>query len=380
MGTKQPRILFTIPNFDTAGSGKALLNIADGLREFGFDTMICCMNDNGPLFLKIKELGLPCHLFPYAVDMSNRFQGLAGVWRTSRFFRELAPDLIHSFHYSSDYSEVLAARLANVKWIYTKKSMSWGGTSKNSWWLRSTLAHGVIAQNTDMMTLFFKDSTKTKLIPRGVNTSEFSPVNGDKRQLILEKLNLSPSNRFIVTVANLVPVKGIEILMNSFFTIRNRFSDVRLIIVGDNQSDYGKMLAQKAKEIANDHIIFTGKVSNVSDYLQVCTIFVLPTLNEGRQEGSPVSLLEAMATAKPVLASNVAGIRDQLVKFPDALFTPGEPKELASKLSYLLEQSDSYLEQKGNGFRQEVLERYTLIQEVDSHAQFYRSLLKGRND
>lgn len=372
---RRPVILFTIPNFDTAGSGKALLNLATGLRAIGFEVIICCNHDKGTLFESVRSLKFKYYLYPYVVDMSNRFKGLMNVVKVASFFRRLSPDIIHSFHYGSDYSEALAARLAGLKWIYTKKSMSWGGYSKNSWRLRSALASGIIAQNTDMLKLFFKDSKKTSLISRGVNHMQYTPASGEEKHALKLKLRLSANSRYVVCVANLVPVKGIEILLDAFDRIKERHPNSSLLIVGDYQSDYGKILYQKAGEISKDRIFFTGKVLNVKEYLQISTVFVLPTLNQGRQEGSPVSLLEAMATGIPVLASDVAGIRDQLVRYPAALFEPGNSEALAEKLATILRLPELELEEMGMQFRAEVVKYFTLTQEVEQHVRFYSRLL-----
>ena len=70
-------------------------------------------------------------------------------------------DLIHSFHYGPDYSEALAAKIAGVPWVYTKKNMNWGGSSKNSWKIRSILSSHIILQNRDMKNLFFEKYKKT---------------------------------------------------------------------------------------------------------------------------------------------------------------------------------------------------------------------------
>ena len=77
---------------------------------------------------------------------------------------------------------------------------------------------------------------------------------------------------------------------------------------------------------------FTGKVLNVKEYLNSAEIFVLPTLNKGRKEGSPVALLEAMACGLNVIASKIPGIKDQLENYPDHIFDAGSIDELSKKM------------------------------------------------
>tara|TARA_B100000214_G_C23699208_1_gene504466 strand:+ start:104 stop:478 length:375 start_codon:yes stop_codon:yes gene_type:complete len=115
------KILYTIPNFDTAGSGKALLNIASRLDKEKFEPHIACLHDKGEFFKVVKASKIPVHIFNYMAPMNSRFQGLKSCFKIARKFREIAPQIIHSFNYSSDYSEALSAKIARIPWIYTKK-------------------------------------------------------------------------------------------------------------------------------------------------------------------------------------------------------------------------------------------------------------------
>ncbi|MBX2955236.1 MAG: glycosyltransferase [Cyclobacteriaceae bacterium] len=364
------KVLFTIPNFDTAGSGKALLNIASRLNHELFEPMIACESDKGFFFKVVMESGIPVHIMKLTTSMSNRWSGLQHVLRIAAAFRRIKPHLVHSFHYSADYSEAMAARLAGCKWVYTKKNMNWGGSSANGWKLRSWLANGIVAQNTDMFQ-FFGKSKKVSLIPRGVNVNEFAGKESDKNKIRVE-FGILGNAKIILTVANLVPVKGIEVLMQAFNTLHPQLPEVHLVIVGDDTSDYARSLKQLAAgSDARNQIHFTGKRSDVRDFLAAANVFVLPTLNQGRQEGSPVSLLEAMAAGKCVLASDVAGVRDQLQDFKTHLFVPGDDAMLSAKLMEYLALTDAELEQLGYRFRNHVTNNYTIEKEVKVHEQFY---------
>lgn len=368
---KRLRILYTIPNFDTAGSGKALLKIATRLDPLRFEPQICCMHDRGAFFQVVRDSGIPIHIFPYTANMSHRLKGLAHVARTARFFRKIQPDIIHSFHYAADYSEALAGRLAGAKWVYTKKNMNWGGASKNGWRLRSWLANGIVAQNTDMLCDFFPGWKKVKLISRGVDLEEFKPdVKGE--------YPLPNTHRWVVCVANLVPIKGVHILLEAFQNLIDKYPGWQLAIVGDDRNEYARQLKENYERLVEDgKVVFTGKVLNVKDYLQQAEMFVLPTLNKGRRkgEGSPVSLLEAMASGLPVLASDISGIRDQLAYFPELMFESGNVKALAQKLSFWMEKDDAQRRDMGMVLRREVETRFSIDREVQDHEEFYLSLI-----
>jgi glycosyltransferase involved in cell wall biosynthesis len=281
-------------------------------------------------------------------------------------------DIIHSFHYAADYSEAITAKMAGIKWVYTKKNMNWGRGSSNAWKLRTLLADAVLAQNTDMMNEFFPGSTKVSLVPRGVDTDEFKP--SEKAQYLLDEFDLPASARIVLCVANLVPVKGVEYLIEAFASLPPSENDY-LFIVGDNQNDYAQRLLDQANSYKmQQRIVFTGKRLDVKAFHSIAHTFVLPTLNEGRQEGSPVSLLEAMAAGTHVLASDVAGIRDQLARCPDQLFIPGDAKEIARKIAESLQMDASMYASSIQQQLDIVQSTYTIQKEVLRHEEVYSKL------
>jgi len=369
--SKRIKILFTIPNFDTAGSGKALLNVALRLDKDLFEPHIMCMHDRGFFFETVKKSKIPVHIFNYTTQMKPYNKGIINCYRISRALKRIRPDIIHSFHYAADYSEPLAAKFAGIPWVYTKKNMNWGGASKNGWLLRTKFAKKIAVQNTDMLSQFFlKNTSKTKLIPRGVNTKEFYPQQPDSK--LKEKWGILDDKRVLICVANLVPVKGIEILLQAFSKGSNLFNDWVLIIVGDNNNEYGEKMKDLTLQLKLENkIIFTGKQPNVIDYLNLAEVFVLTTLNEGRKEGSPVSLLEAMATEKFVLGSKIPGIKDQLNKFPDNMVEAGSVDAWTHALKMSLTKEKKWLKAKGVLFRKHILDNYTIEKEVQNCEEMY---------
>ena len=365
---KKRKILFTIPNFDTAGSGKALLNLCSRLDKKFFKSYISCSHSRGSLFKKVISSGTPFYINNNQVQMKPRLEGVFNCYQLSKFFKKLNMDLIHSFHYGPDYSEALAAKIAGIPWVYTKKNMNWGGSSKNGWKIRSILSSHILLQNRDMQNMFFKKSKKTSLVPRGVDTKKFFPK---KKQIsLIKKYNILESEIIILTVANLSPVKGIDVLLKSFIKLSYKYNFIRLFLVGNKNGDYGKMMENNArKSIFKSNIHFVGKVDEVIDYYSLADIFVLPTIKKG--EGCPVSLLEAMSCGITPVGSNVSGIKDILDPFPNLLFSPGDPDSLAEKIENLILEK----EDKKNIYRGHVLNKYDINNEVKAHEKIYKKIL-----
>jgi len=371
---KKIRILYTIPNFDTAGSGRLLLSLMEKLDKSVFDLQICCFHTRGAFFSTVERSGFPVHVYNFVADMSNRLKGVREAFRIARFFRTLDVDIIHSFHYTSDYSEALAARLAGCKWVYTKKNMSWYGKCENGWKLRTWLAHGVVAQNTDMLGTFFRNRKNVVMIPSAVDMEEFAHQTPDPA--LRGRFDTPDDKRIVVTVANLVPVKGLEVLISAFSRVASQFPSWMLWIVGDHNNEYGRFLQELCKQNGiEDKTRFLGWQLDVRKCLDHAEIFVIPTLDAGRREGSPVALLEAMANDKVVLASDISGIRDQLNTFPSHLFSAGDISGLAAKLTFWMEQSVESNRVLGKRFGQHVSQHYSTATIAAKYEGFYRRIL-----
>lgn len=371
---KKIKVLFTIPNFDSAGSGKALLNIADGLDKEKFEPHILCLHKRGVFFETVEKSGIPVHVFNYLPCERPLWKMLYQCFVVARKFRKINPTIIHSFNYSSNYTEGLSARIAGIKWVFTKKNMSWGGGSKRYWELRSFFATKIAVQNSDMIKQFYAESKKTFLLPRGVAATKFAPSL--PKEEIRKEMNTSSDKRIIICVANFVPVKGIELLVDAFDSLKNQYSNWIVWLIGDTNNEYGIELLElvKSKQL-EDKIIFSGKKSNVVDYLNNAEIFVLPTKDEGRREGTPVAMLEAMANSKVVIGSAIPGINDQLRNFPNHLFEPANTNDLKNKLELFMKNSIDENKNIGEQFKNLVESEFTIEDEIRNHELMYRSIL-----
>jgi glycosyltransferase involved in cell wall biosynthesis len=168
----------------------------------------------------------------------------------------------------------------------------------------------------------------------------------------------------IGSVARLIPSKGIQHLLDAIPLVKDYCGDIRFMIVGDGP--YEGTLKMRAKDLGVEgDVIFTGYVTTVWDYLDAMDVFVLPTLSEGLG----VSVLEAMAMGKPVVASNVGGIPEIIEHGQNGyLVPPGDAAALASAIIYLIKNAHlrNTFGQKG---RERVMTHFSAERMVQATAQ-----------
>lgn len=351
------RVLFTIPNFETAGSGHALLQLALGLKQKGFDIHIMAKHDRGRLVRIIRENNIPFHVCAFESPARPIIQLLIKCWRTSRVFRKIAPNVIYSYHYSADYSEPLAAMFSRISWIYVKKNMSWYGPSQNAWLIRSFLAQKINIQNTEMVEEFLhRFSKKLVHIPIGVDTNVFKPKHDEKVETFI-----------FIHVSSLLPVKGIKVLLQAYALFcKEVCTKHQLLIIGPTEDEFVKDLITKYKSIPS--ITFLGKQQNIPEHLNKADCFIQSSLNQGRREGAPIALQEAMSTGLVCIGSRVAGINDQLCGFEHLQYDAENAHELKDRMIEVFHMSEQQRRDLGDQLRQRVFEHYSLEQEIERTA------------
>ncbi len=370
---KKIRIIYTIPNFDTCGSGVALMKLIIGLDKSKFEPILICNHDRGTRFQMVKDSGIKYYLFDYLAHLTPRIKLFFGVCKTAFFFLKLRPNIVFSYHYGSNFSEALAARLIGAKFIFVKKNMSWEGPSYNQWKLKTFLSHSITVQNKDMMNYFFSGNEKAELISIGVDTNEYFPRK--KNIELLNSLNIELNKKIILCVANIIPKKGVDYLLHAFKKL-SVDSSLKLLIVGDYNSDYGFSILQLMRDLQiEDSVIFTGKRFDVEQFYSIADLFILPSTGN---EGAPIVIQEAMASGVVVITSDTPGNRDQLSEFPNQLIEPANAGDIYRALNEFMKISFDERELIIKKQIEVLEEKYSLQREILLHERLYHRLLNNK--
>jgi len=367
------RILFTIPNFVTAGSGREMVNIIERLDKDIFEPLICVETEGGATFEELQSKGYTILVNHFTVRNAKRVVGILSAARQiANDFKKYKIDIWQSFNWSSDFSEVLIARFSGAKYVYVKKNMNWG---RRAWKVKSFFSAAIVARNTTMFRTFFKApylNRKTFYIPGGVDTQKFYK---NRNTDIRTKYHI-PENGFLITcVAQLVRVKNQLIIVKAGAELK----DVYVLLVGATRDEeYVRELNSLIDELEiRDRVRLTGPMPNVAELLNASDAFVLPTTTiGGHEEGSPVALLEAMASEVPCIASNVSGNRD-LVNTNETgiLFQSDNLAELIASISKFMKEPEYAATMAANA-RKQVLEENTLEIEAGTFITMYKKILR----
>lgn len=353
------KVLFTIPNFVTAGSGQALWNVVSRLDRNFFEPSIAVLKKGGKLEPEIEGAGVPVIEGPIWVPAKPYWRLPLRVRSAAKFFRPYEFDFWHSYHYSDQYTEALIARASGAKaWFYTKKNMSWGS---NAWRVKSWLAKRVAIQN-KAMSSFFSHSCKPFLIPRGVRTDFFRPLEPDPDWLN----RLGPNRCQVGSVAHICPRKGILTLIEAMVPHPNCHLSLAGSVI---DVEYMKACKERVTALGlAGRVTFLGPVDDVVGYLNALDYFVLAS----RSEGCPVALLEAMACGVPTIAANFPGAEDIIQNGINGwLFPIDDVPALENTLANAMASDGPAVGGKG---RETMLQEFSIDIEVQRHETLYREV------
>ena len=186
--------------------------------------------------------------------------------------------------------------------------------------------------------------------------------------------------RIVGIVANLKPIKRIDVLMRAFARVRERCPDAFLLVVGaDTRSDDGKSERGFLEDLARSlgiqsRMAFTGRVDDPTPYVSRFTVAVLCSESEGLSN----ALLEYMRAGRPVVCTNTGGnpelVQDGVTGF---LVPVGDVEALAQRLDALLS-DESLARSFGEAARSAVTSRYSVSRMVGEQMACYDDVLAGR--
>ena len=154
---------------------------------------------------------------------------------------------------------------------------------------------------------------KIEVVYNGVDLARFSSAGRTSAEA-RRCLGIPPDATVIGTVGRLDPGKNYQLLVSALPSLRDDFRDLRLVVVGDgpDRSNLSRLAARlQVQEIC----LFLGERHDVEHILPAFTVFALPSLHEG----TPLTVLEAMAASVPIVATAVGGIPEILTHGVEAL-------------------------------------------------------------
>lgn len=364
-------VLHIIDTMDCGGAQELLVLLARVTPRDRYPTSVAVIQPAAELAGRLRAEGVKVHLLnherPSITNPIKFFRYVSNVVSDIRRICRLESiSILHCHLSDAEFTGILAGRISGVPSIldtvhtplmiperfaldprtYMRRYLGPMMLNLADWVIAVSAETGKALEGLGI------DPRRIRVVENGIDVLAYGMA---PNEALKAELGVAPGDVVLSTMARLTKQKGHEFLIAAMPAILERCPAVRLLLLGEGE--LREPLANQARALGVEgRISFLGVRSDIPDVLAQTDVFVLPSL----WEGTSLALLEAMASGKPIVATDIDGNRPLLQSGRDCLLAPpGEPSPLAEAVLRLIE--DRELAQRlGETARKECLERFDI--------------------
>lgn len=358
------------------GGEAVALALACKADKARFEPVITCFKDPRsesppPLIDEAKKNGIKTEL----INLGHRFD-IRAVFKLNELLKKDRVNILHCHAYKADTVGFLASRLTKVKTVSTCHGW-WPDTAKLK--LYDMIDTAVLRHFDKVIAVSGKiyddmagrgiSASKLEVILNGIDVERFSSARASDEEK--KALGISGGYPVIGSVGRLSREKGIRFLLDAAAKVIEEVPEARFLVVGEGEEKeplmrYADSGALKGK------VVFAGYRDDADKIYPMLDVFVMPSLTEG----IPLSLLEAMASAKPIVATKVGGIPSVITDRRSGLLVDPQDSDALSGgiLSFLADRR--LAEMTGGNAREAVKEKFSIETTVKKYQEVYLNLLQ----
>jgi len=380
------RILRIIARLNIGGPARHVSLLSAGLDRRGYCHQVVAgkeSDDEGNMKNLATREGVRIADLPLLGREISTWKDFCCVWHLLRIIREFRPDIVHTHTAKAGFVGRMAALIAGVPCI----AHTFHGHVLRGYFspLKNFLFRNVerfLARKTDLLVAVSQTVAEElaqegvaprhsfEVVPLGLSLDPFLKI--DSHADLKKELGLPKKARLAGAVGRLVPIKDLESLLQAILILQKDQPDLHLAIVGDGESRHSLMESARQKGLGA-RVHFLGWRHDLDFIYGGLDLVVLSS----RNEGTPVSLIEALAAGRPVVATAVGGVPEVLEGGRLGQLVPaGDSAGLAKAIRIALGRP-GFLSQTQ---RREIVDCYSPEKLANRIDCLYRQLLARRGD
>jgi glycosyltransferase involved in cell wall biosynthesis len=339
------------------------------IRDPGLQIIALGLND-GELTQRLRGLGVETHVVP---ESRHSLGGI--VWQAIGALRGRALDVVHSHRYKENLLGLVLSKRAGARGLVaTVHGLPESGDREKpraplGW--KSRLDYLILRRCFGRTVAVSDDMRRTLIERRGFASSRVETIHNGTAFAPSAPAAVSKRNgtTHVGTVARMVPVKDLDLFLRVGASLRETTRDLRLSVLGDGP--LRPALEQRVRDLCiADCTTFVPPSTDPAPYYASLDIY----LNTSWHEGLPMSVLEAMASARAIVAARVGGIPEIIEDGEDGLLVEGrDPPEFARRCLELIGSADLRSTIGRNAVRT-VTARFSAQHMAEKYARLYRRL------
>lgn len=332
------------------GAENVIIELSKMMKFLGCDPVVGVFNNlfNPHLELanEAKKNGIKVTVFPCRSKLDFRT-----VKIIRSFINKNNVDLLHTHGYKSNLYGLLGSTNETVK------------VATNHMWIKSNTRARIYCMFDSILIRFFEKiiavsdpirrdmlkkgitSDKIEVIYNGIDPERFKKIFDNKK--LKKQFNIPAKSKVIGTVGSLTIEKGHIYFIEAANKVLKTYPNIKFLIVGEGRCR--KVLEEKVyNRRIERNVIFAGLRTDMPEIYSLIDVFVLPSLIEGM----PMVLLEAMASSKPVIATNVGSVPEAVIDNNTGLLvSPRDIENLAKAMLFMISHEDAARAYGCNGLK-----------------------------
>lgn len=379
------RIVTVLTSLGVGGAEKQALAVAERMAKRGHDVALLVLMPRLPAEwpTTLPVVHLDTRKNPVSVGLGFR--------RARRYLRDFRPDVVHSHSFHAN----LLARLWQIGAPHTVVISTVHNVYEGGWmrmlayWLTDGWSRRTVAVSQAAADRFIRlkaiPKSKCSVRTNGIDTEEFAPDAARRAatRAATERAVMDADDSFVwLSAGRITPAKDFPNLLAAFEQIRKDAPDAELWIAGaaadakvvhaaDGASCHTSVIA--AEQGCQEHVRWLGLRRDMPALLDAADGFVLGSA----WEGMPLVVGEAMAMEKPVVATDVGGVRE-LVGDAGMLVPAKDPEALARAMQDVMRRSREERVQLGRAARERILKQFSIDAAADWWEAFYKTGVGSR--
>jgi sugar transferase (PEP-CTERM/EpsH1 system associated) len=368
MGTK---IMHIVNSLNVGGLENGVVNLVNCLNHNKFIHVICCLREVGPMAERLhrKDTEIIC----MGKDSTDYFMPIKLMHLISR----IRPQVVHTRNWGT-IDGIIAAKLARVKYVVHGEhgrefTDLYGSNYRRNLarWVLGRWVNSFVAVSDEIKSWLLNQvgipGDKVVTIINGVDTKKFFPSTNKGK--VKQELGIDPHTFIVGTVGRLDKVKNYQMLLNALLSQTRYKNPYKLMLIGDGPERADLEAFVTTHRLSN--VEFLGEKQNVQDYLQIFDLFVLTSMVEGISN----TILEAMATGTPVIATRVGGNPEIVEDNMTGSLIPSGNHALLSEMITKYMNDRSLCEKHGQAARSRCEKLFSLNVMVEKYDRLYSNFL-----
>jgi glycosyltransferase involved in cell wall biosynthesis len=358
------KVLFFIESLRAGGKERRIVELLKGLKRYPDVEVELVLTRKEIHYQEFHELGIPLHIVERKFLKKDPMLFLK-FYKVAKKFQ---PDLIHVWGHMVAVYAVPTVWKLNVPLLNNEITDATPGQKLLGKDLVFNASTKIIANTRAGLKAYGAPPEKSGVIYNGFNFSRLKQL--DPADEIRSKFNIT-TPYVVAMVATFSPYKDYKTYINSALKVLKTRDDVTFLCIGDGDDSAFRAMVPSQY---SSRIVFTGKQNKVESIMNICDVGVLATDVRNHAEGISNALMEFMALAKPVIATNFGGSVELVVhERTGYLVEAFDDEDIAAKIAVLLS-NDTLRKQMGQASKKRVEEEFSIDKMTSSFYEEYKRL------